>query len=57
MATYREVPRPPVFRGTEEERWRQMHTYLYKLSEHLEHVLNNMTKEGATSDEHPVQKA
>lgn len=46
MATYHEAPKPPRFRGSEEERWQQVHTYLYKLAEHVEHVANNMQKEG-----------
>lgn len=50
MATYHEVPKPPQFRGREEERWRQLHTYLYKLAEHLEHIINNLTKEGEKKD-------
>jgi hypothetical protein len=46
MATYHEVPRPERPRGTEAERWDQLYRYLYKLAEHLENILNNMTKEG-----------
>lgn len=46
MANYQEIPKPPQPRGTEEERWRQVYNYLYRLSEHLEHIINSMTKEG-----------
>lgn len=50
MATYHEVPRPERPRGTEAERWDQVYRYLYKLAEHLENIINNMTKEGAKKD-------
>lgn len=46
MAGYHEIPQPPVFRGTEAERWSQLQRYLNQLREHLEHIINNMTKEG-----------
>jgi len=46
MATYHEIPRPQRPRGSEEERWAQVYNYLYRLSEHLENIINNMTKEG-----------
>lgn len=49
-ATYHEVPRPERPRGSEEERWAQVYRYLWKLSEHLEHIINNMTKEGERKD-------
>lgn len=42
---YHEIPRPERPRGTEQERWDQVYRYLWKLSEHLENVINNMTKE------------
>lgn len=45
MATYHEIPKPPRFHGSEEEKWRQLHAYLIKVSEHLENIINNMTKE------------
>jgi hypothetical protein len=50
MATYHEVPRPERPRGTEAERWDQVYRYLYKLAEHLENIINNMTKEGAQNN-------
>lgn len=46
MATYHEIPRPPRFRGTEQEKWRQLEGYLTRLVELLESIINNMTKEG-----------
>lgn len=50
MSTYHEVPRPEKPRGTEEQRWEQVYRYLYRLSEHLENVINSLTKEGARKD-------
>lgn len=46
MATYHEIPRPERPRGTEVERWEQVYRYLFKLSEHLENIINSMTKDG-----------
>lgn len=43
---YHEVPRPERFKGTEGERWQQLYRYLYILAEHLEHIINNLVKEG-----------
>lgn len=51
MATYHEIPRPERPKGTEEERWQQVYRYLYRLSEHLENIINNLTKEGVKKDE------
>ena len=51
MATYHEIPRPERPKGAEEERWQQVYRYLYKLSEHLENIINNMTKEGVKKDD------
>ena len=51
MATYHEIPRPERPKGTDEERWQQVYRYLYKLSEHLENIINNMTKEGVKKDD------
>lgn len=45
MARYHEIPKPERPKGTEEERWRQIYKYLYELSEQLENIINNMTKE------------
>ena len=50
MATYHEVPRPERPKGTDAERWAQVYRYLFTLSEFLENVLNNMTKEGEDKD-------
>lgn len=44
MPNYHEIPRPERPRGTETERWEQVYRYLWKLSEHLEHIINNMVK-------------
>lgn len=44
MATYHEIPRPPRFRGTDQEKWRQLEGYLTRLAELLETIINNMTK-------------
>lgn len=46
MATYHEIPRPERPKGTDDERWQQVYRYLWKLSEHLENIINHMTKEG-----------
>lgn len=51
MATYHEIPRPERPKGTEEERWQQVYRYLYRLSEHLENIINNLTEEGVKKDE------
>ena len=45
MARYHEIPKPPVFRGTEEEKWRQLRDYLRMVADQLEHVINDMSKE------------
>lgn len=50
MATYHEIPKPERPRGTEGERWNQVYKYLYELAEHLENIINNMTKEGVKTD-------
>lgn len=50
MAIYHEVPRPERPRGNEQERWEQVYRYLFRLSEHLENIINHMTKEGAKDD-------
>jgi len=41
MATWRELPKPPTFRGTEEEKWRMLRSYLLKLVEALENYINS----------------
>lgn len=45
MATYHEVPRPEKPRGVVAEQIDQIYRYLFKLSEHLENIINNMEKE------------
>lgn len=52
MAAYHEIPRPERPSGTETERWQQIYRYLYRLSEHLENIINSMTqeKEGVKKD-------
>lgn len=50
MARYHEIPRPEKPRGTNEERWEQVYRFLWKLSEHLENIVNNIAKEGAKKD-------
>lgn len=46
MATYHEIPRPEKPRGNEEQRWEQVYRYLFRLSEHMENIINNLVKEG-----------
>lgn len=46
MATYHEILRPPRLRGTPEEKQRQLESYLTKLAEQLEHIINTMNQEG-----------
>lgn len=50
MATYHEVPRPERPKGTDEQKWQELYRYLYRLSEHLENIINNLTKEGVKND-------
>lgn len=50
MATYHEIPRPPRFRGTEQEKWRQLEGYLTRMAELLENIINHMTQEGVKKD-------
>lgn len=42
---YREISKPPAFRGTEEERWEQLRRYLWKLAEQLEQTINSIAEE------------
>lgn len=49
MSKYHEIPKPPVFRGTEEERWRELRNYLWRVAEQIEHIINNQEKEGEKS--------
>lgn len=46
MQKYQEIPKPERPRGTEAERWNQIYRYLFELAEHLENIVNNLTKEG-----------
>lgn len=50
MATYHEIPRPERPKGTDEQKWKELYRYLYSLSEHLENIINNLTKEGVKND-------
>lgn len=50
MATYHELPRPPAFRGTEQEKWKQLRDYLLKVTEQLQNIINTMSEEGEKKD-------
>ena len=50
MATYHEIPRPERPKGTDEQKWQELYRYLYRLTEHLENIINNLTKEGVKND-------
>lgn len=50
MQSYHEIPKPERPRGTEGERWNQIYRYLWQLAEHMEHIINNIQKEGESKD-------
>ena len=42
MATYHEIPKPPQPKGVQDEYIKQIYTYLYKLADQLQAVINGL---------------